>query len=360
MNTEIELKLAVTPQALPLLQQYLNQFNLLENKTVFLKNTYYDYPDNFLAQQKMGLRVRCENDQRTLTLKTDGDVRGGLHLRPEYDLPLAENESPTTERLNTLYPFRDLPQAPLIPIFSTNFDRTLWRIQFERAQIEAAFDQGKIISNNKTQPICEIEFELKTGSLDELFRFVADLPFERDIYFSGASKALRGYRLSEGDKAGSAFDWPTIWRRFLATENAENRQSAVDFREKSACLLKIEQQLIEETLSKPTALLASNFVQTVEQVGAFFNLYHYYVENIELWEKGLMSVNQVENELAAQTILPSLAASHRALQEEIKALIRFHSESRDNVQTIEKLRALLTDRDYMMRMINLMRLTLIK
>ena len=120
MNTEIELKLAVTPQALPLLQQYLNQFNLLENKTVFLKNTYYDYPDNFLAQQKMGLRVRCENDQRTLTLKTDGDVRGGLHLRPEYDLPLAENESPTTERLNTLYPFRDLPQAPLVPIFSTD------------------------------------------------------------------------------------------------------------------------------------------------------------------------------------------------------------------------------------------------
>ena len=44
-----------------------------------------------------------------------------------------------------------------------------------------AFDQGKIISGESEQPICEIEFELKSGNVQDLFDFVEILPFERDI-----------------------------------------------------------------------------------------------------------------------------------------------------------------------------------
>ena len=72
MSNEVELKLAVTSDAFDTLKTHLNQFNILEQNTVFLGNTYFDYPDHFLAKQKMGLRVRRENNDFTLTLKTDG------------------------------------------------------------------------------------------------------------------------------------------------------------------------------------------------------------------------------------------------------------------------------------------------
>ncbi len=52
MSNEVELKLAVTPDAFDILKTHLDQFNTLEQNTVFLGNTYFDYPDHFLAKQK--------------------------------------------------------------------------------------------------------------------------------------------------------------------------------------------------------------------------------------------------------------------------------------------------------------------
>ena len=149
MSNEVELKLAVTSDAFDTLKTHLNQFKILEQNTVFLGNTYFDYPDHFLAKQKMGLRIRQENNDFTLTLKTDGKVIGGLHRRPEYNLSIPDNSVPTTEQLTSLYPFENLPSATLQPIFSTDFNRTFWLIAFGASKIEVAFDQGKILSGGK-------------------------------------------------------------------------------------------------------------------------------------------------------------------------------------------------------------------
>ena len=51
MSNEVELKLAVTSDAFDTLKTHLNQFNILEQNTIFLGNTYFDYPDHFLAKQ---------------------------------------------------------------------------------------------------------------------------------------------------------------------------------------------------------------------------------------------------------------------------------------------------------------------
>ena len=225
MSNEVELKLAVTPDAFDILKTHLDQFNILEQNTIFLGNTYFDYPDHFLAKQKMGLRVRRENNDFTLTLKTDGKVVGGLHSRPEYNLSIPDDSVPTSAQLTSLYPFEHLPSSTLQPIFSTDFNRTFWLIAFGASKIEVAFDQGKILSGEKTQPICEIEFELKEGLVSDLFYFVSLLPFEQDVYFSSASKAKRGYQL--GSKQ-LLIDWLNKWRDFL---KEEREGSAVDSRE---------------------------------------------------------------------------------------------------------------------------------
>ena len=342
MSNEIEIKLAVSDQAFNELQEHLKNFTCLVHKKQFLSNTYYDYPDHFLAKQKMGLRIRQEDQELTLTLKTNGEVVGGLHSRPEYNVPLTEKETPTNAQLRELYPFEQLPSSTLQPIFSTDFNRTFWLVEFQQSKIEVAFDQGKIIAGESEQPICEIEFELKSGNVQDLFDFVETLPFERDIYFSSASKAKRGYLL--GSKQFLT-DWLNKWRDFLKEEREEN---AVDFYAKFNSVLKMEQKLLEETLSFSPALFSQDFMKTVERVGAFFNLYHYYDENGKILEA-------VATEKQKETFLPALLESNQTILAEIRDLIRFHSETKDNEKTIEKLTALLKSRVYFERMIKLMR-----
>ena len=342
MSNEVEIKLAVSDKAFNELEEHLKNFICLVHKKQFLSNTYYDYLDHFLAKQKMGLRIRQEDQELTLTLKTNGEVIGGLHSRPEHNLSLTEKETPTNAQLRELYPFEQLPSSTLQPIFSTDFNRTFWLVEFQQSKIEVAFDQGKIIAGESEQPICEIEFELKSGNVQDLFDFVETLPFERDIYFSSASKAKRGYLL--GSKQ-FLMDWLNKWRDFLKEEREE---SAVDFCVKFNSVLKMEQKLLEETLSFSPALFRQDFMKTVERVGAFFNLYHYYDENGKILEA-------VATEKQKETLLPALLESNQKIFAEIRNLIRFHSEMKDNEKTIEKLTALLKSRVYFERMIKLMR-----
>ena len=178
--------------------------------------------------------------------------------------------------------------------------------------------------------------------MQDLFDFVETLPFERDIYFSSASKAKRGYWL--GSKQFLT-DWLNKWRDFLKEEREE---SAVDFCAKFKSVLKMEQKLLEETLSFSPAFFSQDFMKTVERVGAFFNLYHYYDENGKILEA-------VATEKQKETLLSVLLESNQKIFAEIRDLIRFHSETKDNEKTIEKLTALLKSRVYFERMIKLMR-----
>ena len=178
--------------------------------------------------------------------------------------------------------------------------------------------------------------------MQDLFDFVEILPFERDIYFSSASKAKRGYLL--GSKQFLT-DWLNKWRDFLKEEREE---SAVDFCAKFNAVLKMEQKLFEETLSFSPALFSQDFMKTVERVGAFFNLYHYYDENGKILEA-------VATEKQKETLLLALLESNQKIFAEIRDLIRFHSETKNNEKTIEKLTALLKSRVYFERMIKLMR-----
>ena len=83
----------------------MKKFTILEHQNLFLGNTYYDYPDHFLAKQKMGLRIRQEDQELTLTLKTNGKVVGGLHSRPEYNLPLTEKRNANQCPIKSTLPF---------------------------------------------------------------------------------------------------------------------------------------------------------------------------------------------------------------------------------------------------------------
>ena len=81
MVNEIELKLAVGDIHEEPLNTLLHHFHVIEQQEAFLTNTYYDTADNYFTRQKMGLRVRQQDDQYTLTLKADGKVSGCIYAR---------------------------------------------------------------------------------------------------------------------------------------------------------------------------------------------------------------------------------------------------------------------------------------
>ena len=173
MHDEIELKLAAENIQVEQLTSILAQFNVIEHQKAFLVNTYYDTADGYFTRHNMGLRVRQKGNDYTLTLKTDGKVSGGLHVRPEYNVTLP-NAEPNLAALTEQYELLLETTAPLKAIFSTDFERQMWLIQASpTSQIEVAVDLGNVIVGEKQQVISEIEFEIKEGGLAPVFAFVA-------------------------------------------------------------------------------------------------------------------------------------------------------------------------------------------
>lgn len=198
MQNEIELKLGLYPEQKSIIIDFLARQPILAQGQLQLVNTYYDTADQSFARHKMGLRVRSQNHHHELTLKLAGSTLGGLHIRPEYHLALADRE-PDFKRLVSHYNLQfdkasGLHQ-PLLPQFNTDFQREYWLIAHHHAEIEVALDYGSIKNPHTEQLICELEFELKQGEPSQLLDFLALMPKVDGIWLSSLSKAERGYLL---------------------------------------------------------------------------------------------------------------------------------------------------------------------
>ncbi|WP_227658881.1 CYTH domain-containing protein [Aggregatibacter aphrophilus] len=107
--------------------------------------------------------VTCstKGNDYTLTLKTDGKVSGGLHVRPEYNVTLP-NAEPNLAALTEQYELLLETTAPLKAIFSTDFERQMWLIQASlTSQIEVAVDLGNVIVGEKQQSLAKLNLKLK-------------------------------------------------------------------------------------------------------------------------------------------------------------------------------------------------------
>lgn len=353
MPNEVELKLSVEPHFVDFLRQEITHLRVLHTEKQVLGNCYYDTSDCALAKQKVGLRVRQHNGDYTLTLKTDGEVKGGLHIRPEYNVSLP-NAQPNVQLLaaQSGLDLDKIAQLPLKPIFSTDFERQLWLVECGNGTlIEIAFDLGNIIAGDKRAPICEVEFELKSGKTHDLLRFVSTFTLENGVRLGSASKAKRGYLLASEQPLVPS-DWLEKWRDFL-----QFAQHETDALQKLDALFQLEQALIEETFLVETEYFATDFLRTVAQIGAFFNLYHYYQDNGKLLEE---CVNQASSQYVRYDntqVLADLLESNQQLFAQIRDIIRLHSETKDNVLALQRLKQVLKTGQYVKRMIQLISLT---
>jgi triphosphatase len=161
---------------------------------------YYDTPDLALARRGIAVRLRRANDRWVQTVKLSGSSTGGLHRRPEWEVPAEENvldfssvQDPTARAVLS----DPALQAALRPVFCTRFHRSARLIDFPGGDcIELAVDRGEIVAGDRREPICEIELELRRGNPARLFELALALQADIDLKPEAASKAERGYRLA--------------------------------------------------------------------------------------------------------------------------------------------------------------------
>lgn len=232
MENEIELKIMLLPDNVPFMIDWLNQQKLLKKTHDFLGNTYYDSNDKYFARHKMGLRVRRKNQQYEMTLKMKGEIVGGLHIRPEYNLPLA-NETVDFKQFVVHHQLDfpdDILYAELFPVFSTDFERQTWLIQFNHSEIEVALDQGMIKNPFGEEAICEVELELKQGQLTDMFALLDQMPKRDGMWLSSLSKAQRGYWVGRVDEfaKNQRFSPPCLLANYSPKQQYQYLQQLAD------------------------------------------------------------------------------------------------------------------------------------
>ena len=205
ISTEVELKLAASAADLPELKRALVEMAPTSASSQSrLISTYYDTPTLELKRRGLTLRVREQGDRFIQTVKTGDPGGGDLLMRGEWEDELAESR-PDPEAAQSGEHLPDGIAGDLQPLFATDVTRTTFAIEPAPAtRIEAAIDQGEIRAaggGGETEPISEIELELKSGDAAALYDVALQLLDVAPIRIEPRSKSDRGYRLGEEAEA---------------------------------------------------------------------------------------------------------------------------------------------------------------
>ncbi|WP_313655218.1 inorganic triphosphatase [Pantoea sp.] len=213
MTIEIELKFIATSQAAGKLAERLATLPHQHQAARELTNIYFETDDNQLRRWDMGLRIRGVDKRYEMTLKAAGQTLGGLHQRPEYNVDLSEPVLDIARLPEAIWPQgTDVAalQQRLQPLFTTHFQREVWLITTGNSEIEVAFDQGEVTAGELSEPLCEIELELKRGERQDLLAFAQELVALGGLRMGSLSKAARGYQLAQGNPPRQRVAFPLL------------------------------------------------------------------------------------------------------------------------------------------------------
>lgn len=212
-NQEIELKLRVLDSDC----ERITKDSLLSTLIVpgsqrveTFEATYYDTANGALSRAGLVLRVRREGENWVSTVKASGASRGGLSQRLEWNVTLEGDQPNISVYQDTVIGQRlqkALAEDDLLPLFVTRFERQSILLDLpDLTRLELAADRGEIITEERSEPIAEIELELKEGNIHELLKLGAMLAERHPLLPEQRSKFERGLKLTglsleEGEKS---------------------------------------------------------------------------------------------------------------------------------------------------------------
>ncbi len=202
---ETELKFALSPQARRRIDRYVvTRLSAGEALRHADRTTYYDTPDHALRRAGLSLRIRHRRNTHSFiqTVKAVGGG-GSPFSRGEWEWPV-ESEQLAPERLGEVPALPPLAKEHLRPVFHTDIERTELVLRpSDGARLEVAIDEGNVSAPAASEPLSELEIELKEGSPEELFRVGLEFLNAAPLALQVESKADRGYRLHGIDPPGA-------------------------------------------------------------------------------------------------------------------------------------------------------------
>lgn len=197
---EVELKFQI-PEARR--NALLKALDPKKSEIIQLKAKYYDTSERLLSQHGVALRQRLEGTRWIQTLKAAGKSHlhrfehnhdlGELEQAPQLDLSIYEQDAEAQHILkNALGEAQDQLKLQ----FETDIQRTFRVIHFEETEIEVSLDVGEVRTETAQSEVHEVEFELKSGSVQSLLAFSFEWVKKYHLWLDVRSKAEIGNLLA--------------------------------------------------------------------------------------------------------------------------------------------------------------------
>jgi triphosphatase len=163
------------------------------------ESTYYDTVTDMLRRSGLSLRVRQTGQRYVQTIKVAGVAAAGLFARSEWERKVAGDQPIVDE---TVPPLAALLASSdrLEPCFRVEVARRTALVDRHGGSVELVLDRGLILASGQSEPVCEIELELKAGDPAALFATAREIDALMPLRLGVLTKSERGYRLREVDR----------------------------------------------------------------------------------------------------------------------------------------------------------------
>jgi triphosphatase len=201
-NTEIELKFLVPDEAREAIAAELARGSPPAARTA-LAAMYLDTEDRQLARSGIAWRLRREGERwvQTLKARTHNAMERFEHEVPRPDATHDAAQHAGTRAGDALIELLRAARKDHLEVgtrFSTEVERTAQRVSTNGTVVEIAFDEGNLLATASRLRICELEFELVSGSVTAMLDLAEQWRERFGLILDPRSKAERGDRLAEG------------------------------------------------------------------------------------------------------------------------------------------------------------------
>jgi inorganic triphosphatase YgiF len=162
------------------------------------ESVYYDTITDTLRRSGWSLRIRRTGRRYVQTIKAAGAAAAGIFARSEWERALADGQ-PVLDESGPPVAALLASSDRLEPAFRVNVSRLTADLDRHGGSIEIVLDRGRILASGQTEPVCEIELELKGGAAAALFATAREIAAIVPLRLGVLTKSERGYRLREID-----------------------------------------------------------------------------------------------------------------------------------------------------------------